>query len=420
VRRRRRSSTGCTPTSAGARSDPLEHRPFIVVGSGPAGAATALYLERADHALAGDGLVLEKAQHPREKVCAGGLIPHTLDCLDELDVGLRVANVAVTSARVTVPARVVRYDGPDLCWVVRRNELDHSLVQACRSRGIEIRERTKVVDLQRADGGIRVVTETEEFQTPLIIGADGSGSMVRRRLVDGGKEHVGKALMCDVPVGATRWDGADDKLYEFDFSPVRTGLRGYAWIFPCWIGGVRHLNVGVYASGTRGTGARLHGALAELLGRLGAAAEAVKSFPIRWYAPRTHISAPNVLLAGDAAGVDPLMGEGISFGFEYGRRAAAAIARAARGDDSVHEWYRHQVEESWMGRKLRRLCTAERLFYGRSSRLWFGIAARSRTAQDIGIRWYNGVGGMDRLGLRAAAWAWLRGDLEAAARRAVN
>lgn len=364
--------------------------------------------------------MLEKAIHPRDKICAGGLIPHAVHCLEELGVGVSVPSVVVQSARVRVPGHVVRYQDSDLCWIVRRRDLDHSLVQECTRRGIEIRQGTKVVGLHRADGGIRVVTEKQEYQTPLVVGADGSGSIVRRALVPGDKGHLGKAVMCDVPLEVTGWDGFHQPRYEFDFSPVRSGVRGYAWVFPCLIEGAPYLNVGVYASRASDAGTGLQRVLEDLLQRLGAGAWRRRSFPIRWYAPGARLSAPQVLLAGDAAGVDPLMGEGISFGFEYGRRAAAAIARAAAGDQGVHEWYREQVEQSWMGRKLRRLHLAERLFYGRSARLWLEIAARSRSAQAIGIRWYNGVGGMDRIGLRRAAWAWLRGDLEGAARRAMG
>jgi flavin-dependent dehydrogenase len=387
----------------------VDHRPFIVVGSGPAGAATALFLQKSEPQLAGDGLILDKALHPREKVCAGGLIPHTLDCLEQLGVGLRVPNVAVRSARVGIPGRTVEYDGADLCWVVRRDQFDHSLVQACQQRGIEVRQQTKVVELRRTDGGVRVVTDRGEFQTNVIVGADGSGSLVRRQLVDAGKQHLGRAVMCDVPIDATRWDGFVGGRYDFDFNAVRQGVRGYSWAFPCLIAGVPHVNVGAYSSSTRSTGDSLHFALDDFLARIGAPKTRLKSFPIRWYAGG-RVSAPNVLLAGDAAGVDPLMGEGISFAFEYGQRAADAVVRAARGEDVAHEWYRQQIEGSWMGRKLRRLGLAERLFYGRSSRLWFEIAARSHIAQDIGIRWYNGVGGLDRHGLRSAVWAWLRGD----------
>ena len=53
----------------------MERRPVIIVGSGPAGTATAIALHRRDPGLARDVLILEKARHPRPKVCAGGLIP---------------------------------------------------------------------------------------------------------------------------------------------------------------------------------------------------------------------------------------------------------------------------------------------------------------------------------------------------------
>jgi flavin-dependent dehydrogenase len=389
----------------------LERRPYIVVGSGPAGAATALYLERSNPSLAADGLILEKATHPREKVCAGGLIPHTIGCLEELGVGLSVPHALVTRAHVRVPGHHVDFRGMSLCWVIRRNEFDYSLVQACTSRGIEVRQGTKVLRLERADGGIRVFTETGEYQTPMLVGADGSGSIVRRQLMAGGKETTGKATMYDVPAGDTGWDGFEQRRYEFDFTPMDHGVRGYSWAFPCLIDGTPHVNVGVYSSAARGMGARLQAALGDIHARIGGPVGATKSFPIRWYTAGAEMSAPHVLLVGDAAGVDPLMGEGISFAFEYGRRAARAVERAATGDFAAHAWYESEVKRSWMGRKLRRLRLGERLFYGRSSRLWFEIAARSRFAQDIGIRWYNGVDDLDRHGLRSAVWAWLRGDL---------
>src|SRR5947209_3722111 len=43
-----------------------------------------------------------------------------------------------------------------------------------------------------------------------------------------------------------------------------------------------------------------------------------KSHPVRWFYPTTFFSIPRVLLVGDAAGVDPLGGEGISFALQYG------------------------------------------------------------------------------------------------------
>jgi flavin-dependent dehydrogenase len=387
----------------------MERRPLVIIGSGPAGTATALFLQAQDRRLAGEVVVLEKARHPRVKVCAGGLIPHTLDCLRELDIPLSVPNVSVCGAQVTVPGRSVAYRGPELCRVVRRDEFDHALVVACRERGIEVREGEKVSSLTRQPDGIRIQTERGAYLARAVVGADGSGSLVRRQLVAAAGTHVGKAVMCDVPVGSVDWRGFAERRYDFSFAAVPQGLRGYLWAFPCLVGGVPHVNVGAYSVGAAGVGKRLHALLDAELTRLQAPGVARQSFPIRWYARGTAVAAPHVMLAGDAAGVDPLMGEGISFAFEYGRRAAAAALRAIATQDFTFADYAAAVHTSWMGRKLRRLNLATRLFYGRSWRLWFAVAARSERAREIGLRWYNGVDGWDRRSGWEALRAWRRG-----------
>jgi len=43
----------------------------------------------------------------------------------------------------------------------------------------------------------------------------------------------------------------------------------------------------------------------------------LKGHPLRRFHPRGLFSAPRTLLVGDAAGVDPLLGEGISFALGY-------------------------------------------------------------------------------------------------------
>jgi len=393
----------------------MERRPLVIIGSGPAGSASALFLHRHDPRLAAEALVLERERHPRFKVCAGGLIPHTLDCLRELDVPLGVPNAIVHHARVEVPGKVVAYDGHELCRVVRRNEFDHALVDACRARGVEVREGEKVVALRRESDGVRIETEQASYHAEVVIGADGSGSVVRRHLLPGGREHIGKAIMCDVPTDACQWPGFEEQRYDFSFAAVPDGLRGYAWVFPCFIGGRSHANIGVYSLETAGVGVHLQTVLAKTRRAWQVAEDVpVKSFPIRWYSRDTAVTAPRVLLAGDAAGVDPLMGEGISFAFEYGRRAAMAAARAVATKDFAFDDYARQVHLSWLGKKLRRLEMGTRLFYGPTWRLWFTIAARSRQAREIGLRWYNGVDGWDRRSGWEALGAWWRGAVQPA------
>mgnify|MGYP000028155542 CR=1 FL=1 len=61
---------------------------IVIVGAGPAGCATALSLCQLDPALAGRTLVLERARHPRPKLCAGGCVADVDNCLRRLGLDL--------------------------------------------------------------------------------------------------------------------------------------------------------------------------------------------------------------------------------------------------------------------------------------------------------------------------------------------
>jgi flavin-dependent dehydrogenase len=372
----------------------VERHEVIIVGSGPAGSAVALGLAAGDPAAAARTVLLEKAHHPRDKTCAGGVIPKAVHLLGRLGVTLDVPRVTVDQAGVAVPGARVTVDEPGLCHVVRRREFDARLAWAARDRGVALREGEHVTHVARDGGGVRVETATRTYWAPVVVGADGSGSLVRRAVVPGAAGVVGRALMCDVPVAATRWDGWEARRYEFDFTPCPDGVRGYRWTFPCVIDGVPHANVGVYAlPPTDGT--RLKGELRAELGRIGGASTEWKAFPIRTYAAGSALASPHALLVGDAAGVDPLMGEGISFALEHGLLAAGAILDARARADWSFGGYARAVAHGPIGRKLRRLGLGARLFYGRSQRLWFRLAAASPRAQAIGLAWYNGVDGWD-------------------------
>jgi menaquinone-9 beta-reductase len=395
----------------------VQPRDVIIVGGGPAGAATALFLTQRDPRLAERLLILEKARHPRPKVCAGGLIPHTLDCLDELGVGLAVPHVMVDRARVEIPADRVEVDGARFCAVVRRDEFDASLMAAVRARGVEVREDEKVVALERTANGVQVTTARGRYSARAVVGADGSGSLVRRRLVDGDttghRPEVARAVMADIPVGAgsSSWDGHARARYDFDFRAVPRGLSGYAWAFPCLIDGRPHVNAGVYAWRRR-KDIDLVALLRTLQAELGGATVRHQAAPIRCFG-RAPFVTPEVLLVGDAAGVEPLMGEGISFAIEYGRWAADELATALARDDFRFAGAEARFRQGWVGRKLRRLEQAATMFYGPGARLWLALAARWRGAQEIGIRWYNGVDGWDR----RSGWDALRSALRPPAAR---
>ena len=372
----------------------------IIIGSGPAGTATALNLLRADPAFAGNILLLDKAVHPREKICAGGLIPHTLDCLNALEVPLTIPHVQVNRARVqALPGREVVCEEGGMCSIIRRNEFDFLLVRTAAERGAEIRQGEKVIQLVREPDGIRLVTEKTTYRARIVVGADGSGSRVRRQLIGPTRQPVGKALMADVPVSETDWDGFIQQRYDFNFLPVQAGLRGYLWAFPCLIDQVAHVNLGIYSLGVNSlSNAALQDCLRTEIEAFSTATAARKTrrlqaFPIYGYAPERPLAAPHVVLVGDAAGAEPLMGEGISFALEYGAFAAQAICAALRTQDFSFESYTRTISQAWLGKKLARLSFATKLFYGRTSRLWFTLAAHNSRLQSIGLKWYNGVDG---------------------------
>jgi flavin-dependent dehydrogenase len=362
----------------------MERRDLVIVGGGPAGTGTALALAQRAPELARRAVLLDAATFPRDKTCAGGLIPHTLHLLRELGLGLDVPAVRVDEARVEAGGRPIALRRDGCCWVIRRREFDAYLLDAAKRAGIDVREGVKVASLRREGSEIHLATSAGEIAARAVVGADGSGSLVRRSLIDPTPGWLGRAMMCDVPLS-----GAEaPRHYEFDFRSVRGGLAGYTWAFPCVIDGRFHWNVGAYSIRRRGEGDRLARLVDERAPSPGPRRHA---HPIRLFRAGAPLAGPGALLVGDAAGVDPLLGEGISYALEYGRHAAEELAGAFARRDLSFATYESRIQASAMGKKLRRLAFATRLFYGRSRAFWFWVAQLSRRAQNVGMDWYNGT-----------------------------
>ncbi|MEO6027643.1 MAG: geranylgeranyl reductase family protein [Candidatus Binatia bacterium] len=338
---------------------------LMIVGGGPAGSAAALQIATRDPQLAARTLLIDKAVFPRDKLCGGGVVRQADRYLSYLGVRIDVPSVPIHTLRFEYQGGRSQYHQRNAFRVVRRDEFDHALLAAVKARGVTVHEGESVRSLTRHDDGVHIVTTGGEYDARIVIGADGANSVVRRLLLaDAGKSRRFVALEVFTPrtAGESTPDLAATAV--FDFRPAAHGLHGYYWDFPSLHAGEPRMNRGVggrswpshttlrhvlddelQQRGQRPTNGDLRGA----------------TIPI--YDPRLPQGATNVLLAGDAVGVDPWLGEGISIAIGTGLVAGHAVIEAlGRGVLDFGQHHR-RIARSAVGMTLRRNRITARGFY---------------------------------------------------------
>lgn len=319
----------------------------VIVGAGPAGLSTALHLADAAPSLAERCVVLEARRHPRDKPCAGGVTPGALHYVRRLGIdpdGIARAHVRDVRVRMGTAEVVVRGD-PRCFDVIRRRDFDELLANVlAERRGPGLLQDTRARSVRAARGHIEIETDRGTLRCRCVVGADGGSSVVRRSLFpDGPSESVVGLQRLVRPTEVASSEAV------FDFSPVRSGLRGYTWDFPT-LGAER--SVGIFAHGdARSASAYLREHL-ERLGVADAAEVPLQAARVRVFRPSDALSVPRALLVGDAAGIDPLLGEGIGFALGQGEVATRALLRAFSADDFAFAGYRGEVLRHQVGRCL--------------------------------------------------------------------
>jgi flavin-dependent dehydrogenase len=334
---------------------------IVVAGSGPAGVSTWLHLHRLDPALAARTLVLEKARHPRPKLCGGGVMRAADVVLGRLRVKIDVPSVPIHSAEF-------RYHGKRFYWrqknffrVVRRYEFDAALANAARQRGMALHEQEAVRDFARVTGGVEVETSRGTYRARALVGADGATSAVRARMHLEERPHVSRLISILTPpvltpAGQRTQPELAGNTAIFEMDGLDAGLQGYVWDFPCQEDGVAALDRGIF-DGRIYPGrprADLKTLFRNALQARGAfdPGQAWEGHPERWFHPRAVYARPHVLLAGDAAGVDSFAGEGISFALQYGEVAAAELVAAFGHNDFGFAGYRDRILAHDLGKGL--------------------------------------------------------------------
>ncbi|OGP91741.1 MAG: hypothetical protein A2Z19_01010 [Deltaproteobacteria bacterium RBG_16_54_18] len=345
----------------------------IIVGSGPAGISTAIHLTQLIPSIKNRVIVLEKETHPRKKICGGGVGAYTDYWLQRLGIKMSIKSTTIQRTRI-----VLDHDGHvDYCFdvgelrTVIREEFDEALLRTARDLGIKVIENQPVTSFFYRGEAAVVQTPKRNFTTRILVGADGVQSIIRRKLYKNPGQRSPRNT-CSTLRFMTRADSlyfSDQREQEaiIDFScTFRHRIRGYAWSFPVSIGGQACLNTGVGGFSTsQKDGPLLRKILVEFLAARGISLNEgkVEGWPIRWFHPDSIFSADRVLLVGDAAGVDPLWGEGIAFSLGYGHVAANAIVHAFVSEDFSFTTYKDRLVGHEIGQELmNRLQWADKLY----------------------------------------------------------
>jgi flavin-dependent dehydrogenase len=346
----------------------------VVVGSGPAGISTAIHLTKLMPSIQNRMVVLEKASHPRKKLCGGGISAYTDDWLMRLDIKMSTTSLELNRTRFIVDHdeymeyAVLQNGG---LRTVIREEFDEALVQQARILGINVFENEPVVSFSYESDAVVVQTPKRNLSTQVLVGADGAKSSIRRELCRSlgmwGPKTACSTLRFMVRVDRSHSPEHRDLEAVIDFSlAFQRGIRGYAWSFPVLVEGQSWLNTGVGGfSVFQSKKCSLKDILIEFLATRAVSVNKTgfEAHPIRWFHPESILSANRILLVGDAAGIDPLWGEGISFSLGYGAVAANCIARALATKDFSFATYKKELLEHEVGRMLMdRLELANKLY----------------------------------------------------------
>jgi geranylgeranyl reductase family protein len=333
----------------------------VIVGGGPAGSSCAYWLAEAGW----DVVVVEKKHFPRVKTCGDGLTPRAVRQLADMGLedalagshkygGLRAYGFG-QSIEMQWPQHP---NFPSYGYTITRHDLDGLVAERAVKAGATLLAGTEVLApiIDAAAGP----SSTLPFVTGVTVSDKaGSGSReIKARYVvvaDGANSRVGRMLGTnrrrDLPMGmALRGyyssDRHDDPFIEshLDIRDAEGNMvPGYGWIFPMGDGRV-NVGVGLLSTDKRWKGVNT----SHLMDAF------VEFAPASWgLSPETCLGPPtggklpmglsvgpraggNVILAGDAAGsINPFNGEGIAYGYETGRLAAAALGQALTGTGSA-------------------------------------------------------------------------------------
>lgn len=325
---------------------------IVIVGGGPAGAGAAIGLAQAGFSVA----LLDRARFPRDKACGEFLTPQAKVLLDDLGAWQAVSKAGARPVAATVlvapDGRQVRHEpelGNAVGYGIRRVTLDAVLLDRARAGGVTVCEGFAVRELRRnAHGRVVGVSGKNADNEPitltarLVIGADGSHSLVARQL--GLVQPLPRLQRIAV---VTHWQNVSGPGDTIEMRARGSVVCGLGFPGPAPDSNPYSAPANLTLVVPTGMASRLSGQAGDfveeivetqfpdLAARLGGAA---RETTVRTVGCFGHICRPAVaagaLLVGDAATfIDPFTGEGVYFALRGAQLAVEVAASALHADD---------------------------------------------------------------------------------------
>ncbi|QRN82335.1 NAD(P)/FAD-dependent oxidoreductase [Chloroflexota bacterium] len=287
----------------------------LIVGGGPAGSACAQRLIR--HGL--DVLILDKADFPRQKPCAGWVTPSLFRLLEISPGDYPLGLTHFTSFEISLKGLHFRMRTDQ--YAIRRLEFDNWFLT--RSGAPVVNHRVAEIE-QR---GEKFIIDGQ-YESRYLVGAGGTHCPVKAKFFPMAKEDRENGLIL-----------AKEEEFSYPVNDPRChlwffedGLPGYAWFVPK-TGGYINVGIGGAAAGLKKRGTSLDQHWQRLICKL-AELNLVRNHdfhPLGYsYYLRPRNLTPrqgNVLLIGDSLGLATRdMGEGIGPAIQSGILAADSIA----------------------------------------------------------------------------------------------